>query len=79
MFSLKISNANVSFDKKILIQRFYTTNKVLATTERIQIIDWKKFVIVVLDVDSETFVVYMATWEQKKIAIDLIRKAQIGA
>ena len=35
MLFLKISNADVSFGKKILIWRTYTTNKALSTTEQV--------------------------------------------
>ena len=63
MSFLKISNVDMSFDERILMWRTYTTNKALPTTEQVQIVDIKKFVIAVLDVDSKTFVVYMAIQE----------------
>ena len=66
MFFLKISNANVLFGERTLTRRTYTTNKVLPTTKQVQIVNPKKLVIAALDVDSETFVMYMAIWEQKK-------------
>ena len=57
---LKISNADVSFDERILTWKSYTTNEVLLTTKQVQLIDPKVFVIAALDVDSKTFVVHMA-------------------
>ena len=57
---LKISNIDVSFDKKTLIWKFYIINKALPTTEPIQIADLKKFVIAALDVNSNTFMIHMA-------------------
>ena len=63
MFFLKISNVDILFGKKILTQRTYTINKILSTTEQIQIVNPKELIIVVLDFDSEIFVVYMAIQE----------------
>ena len=37
----------------------YTTNEALSITKQVQIIDPKEFVIVALDVDSKTFVMYV--------------------
>ena len=59
IFFLKLSNADISFGEKTLIWRFYTTNKALSTTKQVQIINKKDFVIVALDIDSKTFIVYM--------------------
>ena len=63
MFFLKISNSDVSFVEKTLTWKIYTTNKALPTTERVQIIDKKDFVIAALDANSETFVVHVAFQE----------------
>ena len=57
---LKISNADVSFGEGTLTWKTYTTNEALPTTERVQIVDPKEFVIAALNVDSEMFVVYVA-------------------
>ena len=54
---LKISNADVSFGEKTLTWKTYITNKALLTTEQVQIINKKDFVIAALDADSKTFVV----------------------
>ena len=60
MSFLKLNNTNVLFGKKILMQRFYTNNKVLITTKQVQIINPKEFKIATLDIDSKIFVVHMA-------------------
>ena len=78
-FFLKLSNANESFGKETLTWKSYTTNKALPTTKRVQIIDPKEFVIAALNVDSKTFVVYMAIHEQEEMVMDPVREAQIKA
>ena len=75
MLFLKISNANMAFDEGTLTWMSYTTNKVLPTTKQVQLVDPKKFVIVALNVDSETFVV--AIGEREKMPMHLKRRAQI--
>lgn len=77
MFFLKINNANVAFGKKTHMWKFYTTNKVFFTTAWVQIIDKTDFVIMALDIDNKTFVVYVTIWEQEKIAMNPIKKAKI--
>ena len=76
---LKFSNADVSFGEETLTWKFFITNEALSTTEQVQIIDPKEFVIVALDADSKTFVVHMATQEHKEMVMDPDRKAQIEA
>ena len=79
MLFLKISNADVSFGKGTLTWKTYTTNKALPTTERVQIIDKKDFVIAALDADSKTFVVHVAFRERKEIPVHSEGQAQIKA
>ena len=76
---LKLSNADVSFGEGTLTWKSYTTNEALPTTERVQLVDPKEFVIAALDADSETFVVHVAIREQEEMAINPDRKAQIEA
>ena len=76
---LKISNADVSFGEGTLTWRTYTTNEALPTTERVQIVDPKEFVIAALDVDSETFVLHVAIREREEIPVHSKRQAQVGA
>ena len=77
IFFLKINNADVTFDERTLMYKFYTTSKALSTTERVQLFNLKKFVIAALDVDSKPFVVYVAIQGQKKLVIDFDKKAQM--
>ena len=66
---LKISNANIAFGERTLTWKSYTINKALPTTEQVQLVDPKKFVIAALDMDSEIFVVYVAIrkWEEMPV------------
>ena len=60
MFYLKISNKKMLFNKKTLMWKFYTTNKALLITKKIQIINPKEFFEALLDVNSKTFVIHVA-------------------
>lgn len=60
MIFLKISNTNVLFAEKTLMQKFYTINKALPIIKKVQIIVLKEFIIITLDADSEMFTVYVA-------------------
>ena len=79
MLFLKISNADMAFDKETLIWKSYIINKALPTTEQVQLVDPKKFVIEPLDADSKTFIMYIAIREQEEMVMDLNKKAQIKA
>ena len=79
MLFLKLSNADMSFGKKILTWRTYTINKALPTTERVQIIDNKGFVIVALDANNKTFVMHVAIREQEKMPVHSEKQIQVGA
>ena len=59
MLFLKISNADIAFGKETLMWKSYITSKALPTTKRVQLVNLNKFVIAVMDADSETFVVYV--------------------
>ena len=74
---LKISNTNIVFRKGILMWKFYIISEVLPTTKRVWLVDPKEFVIMVLDADSKTFVIYVAIREREEMAINPARKAQI--
>ena len=67
MLFLKISNADMLIGEKTLTQKSYTTNKALPTTKQVQIVDPKEFVIVVLDIDSKMFMMYMAIQEREEM------------
>ena len=79
MLFLKISNANVAFGEGTLTWKSYTTKEALSTTERVQLVDPKQFIIAALDADSKTFVVHVAIREREEMAMDPGRKAQIEA
>ena len=79
MLFLKISNVNMSFGKKTLMWRTYTTNKALRITEQVQIIDSKEFVIMALDVNNKTFVMHMAIRNQEKMLMHSKKQAQVRA
>ena len=79
MLFLKISNDDMAFSEGILTWKLYITNKALATTEQVQLVDLKEFIITALDADSETFVVHIAIWKREEMAIDPDRKSQIKA
>ena len=72
---LKISNADISFGKKILTWRIYTTNEALPIIKQVQIVNSKEFVIMPLDVNSEMFVVHVAIREQKEMPVHSKREA----
>ena len=75
MLFLKINNADVSFGEGTLTWKTYTTNEALPTTERVQIIDKKDFVIAALDADSKTFVVHVAFREREGMPVHSERQA----
>lgn len=60
---LNLSNANIQFIEKEFTWRFYTTTEALPTIKRVEFIDKRKFVKVVLNKDSENFVIYIAVLE----------------
>ena len=76
---LKLSNADVLFGEKALMWRTYTINKALITTEQVQIIDKKDFVMAALDANSKMFVVHVAIWKQEEMPMHSKRQAQVGA
>ena len=74
---LKISNADVSFGEGTLTWRTYTTNEALPTTEQVQIVNPKEFVIAALNVNSEMFVVHMAIREREEMPVHSKKQAQV--
>ena len=77
IFFLKINNINMSFSKKTLTKKTYTTNKILSNTKQVQIVNPKKFIIATLDTDNKTFMVHMAIQKSEEISMNLVKKAQI--
>ena len=70
---LKLSNADVLFDKKTLMWRTYITNKALPTTKQVLIINKKDFVIMALDANSEIFVVHMTIRKREEMLVHFKR------
>ena len=62
MLFLTFSNTDVRFVEKELIWRSYTTTEALPTTKRVELINKNEFAKVVLDENSETFVVYIVSF-----------------
>lgn len=60
MHFLTFSKANLRFAKKKLVQKSYTAAKNLSTIKRVEIINRKKFALVVLDLKDKIFVIYVA-------------------
>lgn len=55
------SKANLRFAKKKLVLKSYTAVKALPITKQAKIIDKKEFALAVLNLKSETFVLYLAS------------------
>lgn len=68
---LNLNNINMFFSKRELTWRLYTTTKALLTTKWVQIIDYKKFAIAVLDPTKEVFIVYVAYLGMKMLIYPL--------
>ena len=77
MFFFTLNNTNIQFTEKKLTWRLYTIKKVLLTSQRIKLIDKKKFAKAVLDENVKAFVVYVALLLYKMI-IHLAWKVQIA-
>ena len=61
MSFLTLSGANVDFSGRELRWRTYTTEEVLPTTRRVELVGKKEFAAAALDPESETFVVHVAS------------------
>ena len=58
---LTLSDVDVNFSGWILWWRTYTTEEALPTTRRVKLVGKKEFAVVVLDLESETFIVHVAS------------------
>ena len=76
---LKISNADIAFGEETLTWKSYTIKKALLTTEQVQLVDPKEFVIAALDANSKTFVVHVAIKKQEEMPVHSERQAQTEA
>lgn len=61
IFFLTFSKANTRFTIRKLVWTIYMAVEALLTTRRIQIINKKKFAVVVLNADKKTFVMHVTT------------------
>ncbi len=57
---LTMSNADVDFQARNLQWKFYTTEEVLPTTRRVELVGKKEFTVAALDLEHEAFVVHIA-------------------
>ena len=71
---LSFGNINIQFAEKKLTSRFYITEQVLPITEKIELIDRKKFAKAALNQNIRAFIVHVALFISK-MTIILIHKA----
>ena len=75
---LTLSNADVQFVEKELTWRSYTTVEALPTIKRVELINKKEFAIAVLDENSKTFVVHVASLSSTALNVYPSRRPQIS-
>ena len=78
MLFLTLSNADIQFVEKELTWRFYTIAEALPTIKRVKLIDKKGFAKTVLDENSETFVVHIASLNSTLLDVYSSRRPQIS-
>lgn len=61
IFFLIINNANIDFQAQNLQLRSYTTKNVLLTLKKVKLIRKKEFPTIILNLEHEVFVIYIAT------------------
>lgn len=82
---LSLSNADINFGARLsrkLTSRIYTAIQALSITSRVELIDKREFVKLVLDKNSKTFIVYVVALKATRIAdmaIHSLQKALIAA
>lgn len=77
MLFLTISNANIQFTEKNLIQRFYTTAEALPNTKWLELINKIEFAKAALDGNFKTFVIYIASLSLGSNSTNLDKEAEI--
>ena len=76
---LTLSNANTQFAEKELIWKSYTAKKALPTTQKVELINKKKFVKAALDKNIEAFMVHVSFLSlESKMTIHSAWEAQIA-
>ena len=63
MFFLTLSDADIDYPKKRLWWRLYTIEEAFPTTTQVELVRKKEFAAVTFDLGYETFVVYVASFE----------------
>ena len=63
------NKAHIQFTERELVKKYYTVVEILLTTKYMKIINKKKFMIVVLNVNNETFVLHVATLAEPIIVL----------
>ena len=77
---LTFSKADIRFAEQQLVWRTYTAAEVLPITKKVEIIDKREFVVVPLNADDKTFVIYVvALAESTIILIHLSCQAQVAS
>lgn len=78
MFFLYFSNTNIYFDIKEFTWKTYTIVKTISISKRVELIDKYDYIQAVLEENSETFVVHVATLEVLKSAELAIYPSWLG-
>ena len=65
---LTLSGANIDFSGRELWWRTYTTEEVLLTTRRVELVGKKKFAAAALDPEHETYIVHIASLSSTPLA-----------
>ena len=60
MYFLFFGKVEINFEERELNQKTYSLNEALPTTKRMQMIDQKKFMVVLLALDKVAFVLHVA-------------------
>ena len=78
---LTLSSADVDFSGRELRWRTYTTEEVLPTTRRVELVDKREFAAAALDPEHETYVVHVASLSSTSLAslnVHTFREPQIS-
>ena len=67
MLLIIFSNAYLWFTHKVLFWGSYNITTTLLTIQKIEIIDKKEFVVIILDKEDETFMVYIVATSVKVV------------
>lgn len=71
MFFLILTNVKINFIDRKLNLRLYTTIKALLTTNHIELVGKKEFVVATLNLNNETFIVHIVSLTSFNLDIDV--------